>query len=157
MKGELLFHILEHDRFISTSTQKKIHTGKWDSGPHLPLEEKCWSGSWLMGMNICLHIHAWDCTWYHCNSGGIQRWNNSEPPSRSWKFKAQILEMNRKINCILFAVFINYTQTCKPTDAVASLMGSFGSTTSIKPILSKQQVTPGARSLNTCRLAVSIS
>lgn len=28
MKGELLFHILEHDGFISTSAQRKIHRRK---------------------------------------------------------------------------------------------------------------------------------
>lgn len=54
MKGELLFHILEHDGFISASAQRKYTEGsafqpKW---PSIAFQRKRWSGSWFMGMDI---------------------------------------------------------------------------------------------------------
>lgn len=54
VKGELLFHILEHGGFVSASAQRKYTEGS-ASQPKRPspaFQRKRWSGSWFMGMYV---------------------------------------------------------------------------------------------------------
>ena len=60
MKGELLFHILEHDGFISTSTQRKIHRRKCvsDLMPSA-LSQRKRRGKFLVYVGICVYsVHV---------------------------------------------------------------------------------------------------
>lgn len=60
MKGELLFHILGHDGFISTSTQRKYTEGSvfQTKRPPLPCQE---NAGQVLGLWACMCMQAFAC------------------------------------------------------------------------------------------------
>lgn len=58
VKGELLFHILEHDGFISTSTQRKYTEGSVRPRTKCPalFAKKTW-----VRFSVCGHL--WECAY----------------------------------------------------------------------------------------------
>lgn len=67
MKAELLFHVHEHDGFISSSTQRKYTEGSvFKTIPPLhSMLRKRWSDSWFVGICVCedvdAYVHACVC------------------------------------------------------------------------------------------------
>ncbi len=62
MKGELLFHILEHDGFYFNQRSKKNTQKEVRFGLNALLWRKRRSGSWSVGICVCACESARDCT-----------------------------------------------------------------------------------------------